>query len=209
MGWLIALGILVLLAITPVGVHARYNSDGILLRAIVGPVKITLLPRKKKEKKRESTEKPVKPKKEKVPKQKKKPDKPADNQEKGGSVTDFLPLLQLVFDFLGEFRRKLRVNRLELKLVLAGGDPCNLAVNYGKAWAAVGNLMPQLERFFVISKRDVEVECDFTAGQTLIIARLDLTITIGRLLSMAVRYGIRAVREYLKIINKRKGGAVQ
>ena len=209
MGWLIALGILVLLAITPVGVHARYNSDGILLRAIVGPVKITLLPRKKKEKKRESTEKPVKPKKEKVPKQKKKPDKPADNQEKGGSVTDFLPLLQLVFDFLGEFRRKLRVNRLELKLVLAGGDPCNLAVNYGKAWAAVGNLMPQLERFFVISKRDVEVECDFTAGQTLIIARLDLTITIGRLLSMAVRYGMRAVREYLKIINKRKGGAVQ
>ena len=209
MGWLIALGILVLLAITPVGVHARYNSDGILLRAIVGPVKITLLPRKKKEKKRESTEKPVKPKKEKVPKQKKKPDKPADNQEKGGSVTDFLPLLQLVFDFLGEFRRKLRVNRLELKLVLAGGDPCNLAVNYGKAWAAVGNLMPQLERFFVISKRDVEVECDFTAGQTLIIARLDLTITIGRLLSMAVRYGIRAVREYLKIINKRTGGAVQ
>ena len=209
MGWLIALGILVLLAITPVGVHARYNSDGILLRAIVGPEKITLLPRKKKEKKRESTEKPVKPKKEKVPKQKKKPDKPADNQEKGGSVTDFLPLLQLVFDFLGEFRRKLRVNRLELKLVLAGGDPCNLAVNYGKAWAAVGNLMPQLERFFVISKRDVEVECDFTAGQTLIIARLDLTITIGRLLSMAVRYGIRAVREYLKIINKRKGGAVQ
>ena len=209
MGWLIALGILVLLAITPVGVHARYNSDGILLRAIVGPVKITLLPRKKKEKKRESTEKPVKPKKEKVPKQKKKPDKPADNQEKGGSVTDFLPLLQLVFDFLGEFRRKLRVNRLELKLVLAGGDPCNLAVNYGKAWAAVGNLMPQLERFFVISKRDGEVECDFTAGQTLIIARLDLTITIGRLLSMAVRYGIRAVREYLKIINKRKGGAVQ
>lgn len=209
MGWLIALGILVLLAITPVGVHARYNSDGILLRAIVGPVKITLLPRKKKEKKRESTEKPVKPKKEKVPKQKKKPDKPADNQEKGGSVTDFLPLLQLVFDFLGEFRRKLRVNRLELKLVLAGGDPCNLAVNYGKAWAAVGNLMPQLERFFVIRKRDVEVECDFTAGQTLIIARLDLTITIGRLLSMAVRYGIRAVREYLKIINKRKGGAVQ
>ena len=209
MGWLIALGILVLLAITPVGVHARYNSDGILLRAIVGPVKITLLPRKKKEKKRESTEKPVKPKKEKVPKQKKKPDKPADNQEKGGSVTDFLPLLQLVFDFLGEFRRKLRVNRLELKLVLAGGDPCNLAVNYGKAWAAVGNLMPQLERFFVIRKRDVEVECDFTAGQTLIIARLDLTITIGRLLSMAVRYGMRAVREYLKIINKRKGGAVQ
>ena len=117
-------------------------------------------------------------------------------------------MLQIVFDFLGEFRRKLRVDRWELKLIIAGGDPCNLAINYGKAWAAVGNLMPQLERFFVIKKRDVNVECDFVGSQTLIIARLELTITIGRILSMAVRYGIRALREYLKIINKRKGGNV-
>ena len=89
---------------------------------------------------------------------------------------------------------------------MAGGDPCNLAVNYGKAWAAVGNLMPQLERFLVIKKRDVQVECDFTGSQTLIIARLAITITIGRIISMAVRYGIRALRAYLKIVNKRKGG---
>ena len=204
MGWLIALGILVLLAITPVGVHAGYNSDGILLRIIAGPARITVLPQKVKDKKpKEKTPKP----------KKKKPavaSKPAGTSEKkhekGGSITDFLPLLQIVFDFLGEFRRKLRVNRLELKLILAGGDPCDLAVNYGKAWAAVGNLMPQLERFFVIKKRDVNVECDFTGSQTLIIARLELTITIGRIISMAVRYGIRALCEYLKILNKRKGG---
>ena len=51
MGWLIALGILVLLAITPVGVLAAYNSEGVLLRVIAGPVKITILPAKPKEKK--------------------------------------------------------------------------------------------------------------------------------------------------------------
>lgn len=203
MGWLIALGILVLLAITPVGVLAAYNSEGILLRVIAGPVKITILPAKPKEKKpKESAPK--------TSQKTAKPTKPAakteKTQEKGGSVTDFLPLLQIVFDFLGEFRRKLRVNCLELKLIMAGGDPCNLAVNYGKAWAAVGNLMPQLERFFVIKKRDVQVECDFTGSQTLIIARLAITITIGRIISMAVRYGIRALRAYLKIVNKRKGG---
>ena len=203
MGWLIALGILVLLAITPVGVLAAYNSEGILLRVIAGPVKITILPAKPKEKKpKESAPK--------TEQKTTKPTKPAakteKTQEKGGSVTDFLPLLQIVFDFLGEFRRKLRVNCLELKLIMAGGDPCNLAVNYGKAWAAVGNLMPQLERFFVIKKRDIQVECDFTGSQTLIIARLAITITIGRIISMAVRYGIRALRAYLKIVNKRKGG---
>lgn len=206
MGWLIALGILVLLAITPVGVHAGYNSEGILLRIIAGPARITVLPAKKKEKKPKKNEAPKKQK----PAKPAKTAKPAaEKKEKGGSVTDFLPLLQIVFDFLGEFRRKLRVNRLELKLILAGGDPCNLAINYGKAWAAVGNLMPQLERFFVIKKRDVEVECDFVASQTLVIARLELTITIGRVISMVVRYGIRALREYLKIVNKRKGGNVK
>lgn len=59
-------------------------------------------------------------------------------------------MVKVALNFLGDFRRKLRVNRLELKLILAGGDPCDLAVNYGRAWTAVGNLMPQLERLFVI-----------------------------------------------------------
>ena len=205
MGWLIVLGILVLLAITPVGVHGGYNSDGILLRIIAGPARITVLPAKKKEKK--PKDKKPKVKKEKPAKAPKKAAPPEKKKEKGGSVTDFLPLLQIVFDFLGEFRRKLRVNRLELKLILAGGDPCNLAVNYGKAWAAVGNLMPQLDRFFVIKKRDVEVECDFTASETLVVARLDLTITLGRLLALCGVHGIRGLREFMKIVKLRKGGA--
>ena len=204
MGWLIAVGILVLLTITPVGVYAAYNSEGIFLGIIAGPARITILPKKEKKAKQKDPKLP----KEKAVKSANTAPAGEKKQEKGGSITDLLPLLQIVFDFLGEFRRKLRVDRLELKLILAGGDPCNLAINYGKAWAAVGNLMPQLERFFVIKKRDVNVECDFVGSQTLIIARLELTITIGRILSMAVRYGIRALREYLKIINKRKGGNV-
>lgn len=204
MGWVIAFGILVLLAIIPVGVYAAYNSEGVFLRIIAGPARITILPKKEKK----SKEKVAKPKKDKTVKSANSASSGEKKQEKGGSITDFLPLLQIAFDFLGEFRRKLRVDRLELKLILAGGDPCNLAINYGKAWAAVGNLMPQLERFLVIKKRDVNVECDFVGSQTLIIARLELTITIGRILSMAVRYGIRALLEYLKIINKRKGGNV-
>ena len=112
-----------------------------------------------------------------------------------------------LFRFLGNFRRKLRLNRLELKLIMAADDPCDLAVNYGRAWAAVGNLMPQLERFFVIQKRDVEVECDFTASKTLVIARLDITITLGRLLSAVAVFGVRALIQFLKIKKKRKGGA--
>ena len=114
---------------------------------------------------------------------------------------------QEALDFLGSFRRKLRVNRLDLKLTMAGDDPCDLAINYGRAWAAVGNLMPQLERLFVIKDRNIEVACDFTASQTLVEFRSEVTITLGRLLSLAVVYGIRVFREFWKIKTKRKGGA--
>ena len=213
MGWLITLGILAVLAILPSGVSMKYNADGANLRLILGPIRLTLFPTKPKEKK----EKPKKEKKSKEAKKEKTPQKdampekpgipPKEEPEKGGSWTDFLPLVKTVLDFLGDFRRKLRVNRLELKLIMAADDPCDLAVNYGRAWAAVGNLMPRLEKLFVIQKRDVEVECDFTAAKTLVIARLDLTITLGRLLAAAVRFAVRALIQIIQIKNKRKGGA--
>jgi hypothetical protein len=99
------------------------------------------------------------------------------------------------------------VNRLDLKLIMAGDDPCDLATNYGRIWEAIGNLFPLLERAFVIKKRDIEVECDFEASETVISARLDITITLGRIISLAVRYAVRALIEFIKIKNKRKGGA--
>ena len=212
MGWWITLAILVLLAILPLGVSVKYDSDGPLVRVILGPVRFTVFPLPKKEKKEkkqkknkkapaQNTDAPQNPAPPKKPKEK----KPAD--QKGGSWTDFLPLVKEAFRFLDVFRRKLRLNVLELKLIMAADDPCDLAVNYGRAWAAVGNLLPQLERIFVIKKSDIEVECDFTASQTLVIARLDISITLGRLLSAVVVFAVRALIEFLKIKKKRKGGA--
>lgn len=200
MGWLIAAAVITLLAIAPLGVWVRYDLDGLLLKLIAGPVKLTLIPGKKKEKPQEEEKKPAKTQ---VTKS------AAPKEKKGGSITDFLPLVQLALDLLGDFRRKLRVRRLELLLVMAGDDPCDLAVNYGRAWAAVGNLMPQLERLFVIKKKDVQVACDFTADKTTVFARVDITITLGRLLALVTMYGIKALREWIKINNLRKGGAVQ
>ena len=200
MGWLIAAAVITLLAIAPLGVWVRYDLDGLLLKLIAGPVKLTLIPGKKKEKPQEEEKKPAKTQ---VTKS------AAPKEKKGGSITDFLPLVQLALDLLGDFRRKLRVRRLELLLVMAGDDPCNLAVNYGRAWAAVGNLMPQLERLFVIKKKDVQVACDFTADKTTVFARVDITITLGRLLALVTVYGIKALREWIKINNLIKGGAVQ
>ena len=51
MGWWIAFGIVFLLAVLPLGVRIRYNSDGLLVRLILGPVKLTVFPMPKKKKK--------------------------------------------------------------------------------------------------------------------------------------------------------------
>ena len=200
MGWLIAVGVLTLLAILPVGVSAFYDADGPLAYATVGPIRICLYPGKEKVKS------------EKKDKKSKRKDKPSGSSKKtkskkGGSLQEFLPLVDYVLDFLSAFKRKLRITRLEMKLVMAGEDPAALAVNYGKALAALGNLMPLLERAFVIKKRDLEVECDFLAEKTLIAARADISITLGRILSLLLVQGIPVLRELLKIMNKRKGGA--
>ena len=212
MGWWITLGIVTFLAMLPLGVWISYDAEGPLVKLVLGPVKLTVFPRPGKENKPKKKEekkpepKPA-PEEENLPKPPQPPTKPREETKKGGSLTDFLPFVKLALDFLGDFRRKLRMKQLYLRLILASDDPCDLAVNYGKTWTAVGNLLPALERWFVIKNRDVEVECDFTASETRVIARLEITITLGRLLSLAAVYACRGLKEFIVFRNKRKGGA--
>lgn len=203
MGWLIALLCLVLLAILPLGVKLDYDEEGLRLDGKIGLLRIPILPAGKKKasaSKQAGEPSPKAGKKESSPRQ-------TGAKEKGGSVKDFLPLCRVGLQLLNGFRRKLRLEQLLLKIVLAEDDPCKLAVTYGRAWAAVGNLMPQLERFLVIKKRNIEIECDFTAPETLITARLVGTITLGRLLGLLVVYGLRGFKAYRIMSKKRKGGA--
>ncbi len=214
MGYLVTLGLLTALAVLPLGIRIAYGAEGFGLKVVLGPLKLTLIPRQKKEPEgkasREKTQKI--PEKNREPDNLPKPPQPPKQpkpkkQEAGGSLADFLPLVKVGLDLLNDIRRKLRLEELYLRLILASSDPCDLAVSYGKTWAAVGNLMPVLERIFVIKNKDVEVECDFTASETKVVARLEITITLGRLLGLAAVYGVRALKEFIQLRNKRKGGA--
>ena len=202
MGWLITLAILVLIAVLPVGVSVSYDADGFRAFVKAGFARIQVFPLPKKEKKpKKKTKKTSKPAQKQVAK------KQPEKKKQGGSLTDFLPIVGLVLDLLDDFRRKLRVDVMEADLVLAGGDPCDLAINYGKTCTILGNLWPRLEEFLTIKKRDVKVQCDFEGDKTLIIARVDLTITIGRIFSIGIFHGVKIIKEFMNIMNKRKGGA--
>lgn len=202
MGWLIALGVIGALAVLPVGVIAKYDLDGPAARLLIGPLGIKLFPKEKSNKQAK-----------KCADRKRSETKKINaggghaGDAKGGSWKDFLPLVNICVDFLKDFHNKIRVKKLELKLILADDDPCDLAVNYGRAWAVLGSLFPLFESLFVIKKRNVEVECDFTATDTTVIAKLHLSMMLGRFLYIVARHGARALFTYIKINNKRKGGA--
>lgn len=198
MGWLIALGVLLLILLFPLGIRVIYNLQGFFADLFVGPFRFRLHPVQK------SSE-------QKAPAKKEKTSKPhtnnADADKKQGKFLDFKPFIQIGIDLLGDLRKKLRVKILELKLVLAGDDPADLALNYGRTWGATGSLLPILERFLIIKKKKINISCDFTADETTLYLNTIVTISVGRLSFLAVRYGVRAIRQYFEIKNKSKGGA--
>ena len=191
MGWLIALAVVAATLLLPLGFSAIYRQSDPGVWILIGPLRFRVYPGNKKEK----------------DPQKLTSESKKGNEKKGGSYRDFQPIIRTIIEFLGEFRRKIRVKRLDLKVILAGDDPSDLAVNYGRAWAALGSLVPQLERLFVIKKRNLEVECDFVAEETLIYARIDATISVVKTLHLLSRHGIKILKHLLELKKLRKGGA--
>lgn len=223
--WLLIPGILLLLCIFPLGICAEYGKQGPRVYWLAWKVKIPLYPPKPKKEK----PKKEKPKKERSPgkpsggppwQKEKGKDSPKPSPKEGenppkaakdgqddapGDFARLESLVRLVVPFLGDLRRKIRINRLQGYVLLAGVDPCDLAVNYGRAWAALGNLLPLLDRAFVIKKQDLQVGCDFAGEKTLFYGRAEITITVGRLLGLVLRYGWKL----LKSTKMKKGGGIK
>lgn len=196
MGWWIVLAVIVGLAFLPLGVGAKYDTDGAFVWLIIGPFR-----------KRLFASNQAKGKKVKKAKTDTSSQSTAQERNEGGKLSDFMPLMDELLKFLGSLRRKLYVRRLEVRLLMAGDDPCDLAQNYGKACAAVAGLDPQLERFLKIKRKQIQIDCDFLETKSKIWARVEIVITLGRLLTVSCRHGFRGLKAYMKIMNKGKGGA--
>lgn len=191
----IGLGILAffwLLGRVPLGVTAVYNGDGPRVDAAAGPFHIRLYPRPPKAPgKQEKQKEPDEPEKEQTPEQREK-------RSLGGQLPMFKELLGLVLEAQGALRNRLRIRELTLHLTVGGkgDDPAQAAVRYGSAWAAIGNLLPLLERAFRIEKRDIDAQVDFTQEETTVYAKAAAVISLGALLRMGVYYGLRALKLY-------------
>lgn len=221
MGWWIFFGILALILLLPLGASIFYDAAGVRVLVIAGPVRFTVFPMKKKDKKPEKKAEPEKkeepapaqppeatpaaPEKTALPEA---PKPPKEEEAKGGSLTDFLPLVELALKFVGEFFHKtLHIDVLYLKLTMAADDPADLGINYGRAWTALGNLWPYIDRMFTIKKRDIQIQCDFESSETLVNARVDITLNLARLLGLVFGYAFRIGIKFLQIMRSRNKAA--
>lgn len=192
MGWQIVLWILfalcaliTLVILLPVGVRVRY-SDGILkLWYTIGPIRLLRYPEDEKAQEKRKNSKinirtvlnePIKA-----------------NRKYDSILGDFWAELKTTLELFWHLRPKLRIKRLVLKLHLAGDNPASLAMEYGGAWAAIGSLLPLLEEAFILKKRHLDVDCNFSGGSTALEAKLDITIGLGRLLWCLVRYSMDTI----------------
>lgn len=194
---LIVLLVLLVIALLPLGGRVRYDENGLSAALKVGPVSIRLFP----------------PKKDKPPQEKKpKEDKPkqADGHPKrGGPLALVKGCLPLVKPALEGVRKRLSIDLLELRVVWAAADPADAAMGYGAANAALGIIWPLLWQNFKIRKHDVDIGVDFDAVEPTLYAQAQLTMTLFRLLTLALPLLVKFLRVYRAVNAAPEGETVK
>ena len=175
----IVLGILVLLGLIPVGVYAVYDEDLSVSLTVLG-FRIRLYPAKKKAKKKSKQAASGKEK-----------EKKSFSMPKRSSLEQYLRLL---LELLGRLRRKILIRRLTLHAVFGGTDAADAALNYGKAWAAIGAVMPLLDTCFRIRKRDVGAFQSEDERKLRLYAKACATLTLGQVLALLLHALVRFIK---------------
>ena len=191
-GWII-LAMLISALLLPVRVLLNYNVDGFRFRLVYGPFVLWSYPRPKNESKGE---------------------KASDNstgksitvEDKNYKLTRFLSAARTILKFLSKLRKQLVVRNIEVRIILAGYDPCDLGVHYGETCAAISSLQPAINQVFRIKKQNFYVGCDYVSNETVITAHLDMSVTFLRLLCLVLIHGSDVLKQYSMIKTQRKGG---
>lgn len=182
----IILLILFLLASVRVGVIFHFG-DQTTLKLRIGLIRLTILPKKKKEKRTAKAD--AAPKKSAPPKKKNK-----------FTPLEMYDLVTAVFSGLRAMAHRagkhLRVDPLELSAVIGGSDPAQVAQRFGAANAAVWSLMPQAEEILHIPDPAIHLDMDYNALKTTVTGTVGLSFRVGNLIEFTVAAAIPLLRWY-------------
>lgn len=182
----IILLILLLLASVRVGVIFHFG-DVTTLKLRIGLIRVTILPKKKKEK--DTAKADAAPKK-------------TTGEKKKNKLTplEIYDLVTAVFEGLRAMAHRagkhLRVDPLELAAVIGGSDPAEVAQRFGTVNAAVWSLMPQAEEILHIPDPAIHLEMDYNASKTTVSGTVGLSFRVGNMVEFIVAAAIPLLRWY-------------
>ena len=132
-------------------------------------------------------------------------------QDRGGPIgtaLDTLPLVQqllpLALEAAEVFQGKLRMDKLELCILLAGEEPDQLALRYGQANALLGAAWLPLNRAFRVVDGSASVRLDWEGEKSSFYADLSLSIRLGQVLWLGAYFGARALIRIWKVQQTRR-----
>lgn len=180
-GWIVLLAIfaaLVLLSQIRLGGHAAYTAEGVSVVILAGPVRVRVFPPdpNKKQKKGKKREKPAAAEKH-------------EKKQQGGTLGRLMELLPAVSEAAGALKRRIRVDHLNLTVIWGAEDAASAAIGYGRAYAALGIIVPLLENNFKVKKCDIRAEVDYGRTVPEVTADAAITMTLGQLISFVMVYG--------------------
>ncbi len=200
---LIIVTVLWLIGRIRLGMLVQYDEDGVLVKAIAGPLKIAVFPQKelspeeKAKRKAKARDKQKRAEAKKTKREAKRKKHQEEHQEKkGGALLPFTKLLPLAADAAGGLRKRIRIDELTLHLAWAARDPMEAALGFGRANAAMGMIWPLLDHNFNVKKHDLGVSVDFNGTSPSVMCRAVLTARLGQLVS----FGLRLACKFLGIM---------
>ncbi|MCL2152117.1 MAG: DUF2953 domain-containing protein [Oscillospiraceae bacterium] len=182
----IIFAILILIALLRFGVSVEYSANGLTLTAIAGFLRMRILPRsekplskrdkakleaRKEKKDRKQAEKKAK-------KEAKKKSREAREGKKPGAVKTILGLLPAIKTTLVRLRRRLLIKKLVIYYSIASDDPYNTAVAFGAANAALETIVPFIEKYFRVKRRDIRAMANFLDTQQSIYINAAISLAI-------------------------------
>jgi hypothetical protein len=212
---LVLLGIVLLLFLIGqirLGGRVEYSQEGVTAWIRICGISKQLFPKptltrsqeeKAAEKKRKKEEKARRKKEAKAKKSSQKKEKTPKTEEKtekkpGGSLELVRGLLPVVIQALGALKKRIRIDRLIVHYVAGGTDAAQVAISYGKLSAGAAGIVALLNNNFKVKRQEVTMDVNFLAESPTIYLDAGLSLTVGQILYLAVRYGIASLKVFLR-----------
>ncbi len=182
---LIVLAVMLLIAVTKVGLSVRLDK-GLTLYLRIGPFSFSLLREKKQTEKKSS--------------------KVATKKKRGSSpwIKVLLQHWRDVLSLISRILRMPRVDQFSLCVLFGGKDQADAALNYGRACAAAGVLLPFLKSLFQIEEKDIQILYDAEASDLTCTGKGTVTVRVYQSVLLALAVIRLAYRLHKELPNSQK-----